>query len=343
MATKVFIIAEVGVNHNGELDLAKELVLKAKESGADAAKFQTFVVSENHHAIYSTKEKMAWAKSLEFSKEQFKEVHQFCRDNDILFLSTPFDCESVDVLEEMEIPIYKIASTGLFENPLLKYVAQKGKPIILSTGMAKEDEISNALQIIDKHWTVNDNVWNNSYIQDFNLERVNLLYCVSLYPALYEHVDLMKIQTFIKTFQKNIGFSDHTKGIDLPLAAVGLGARIIEKHLKLSEDHKCPDDMVSLTPMVFKEMVDSIRHIELAIGNGNFDLTHEEMEARKNLRKGFFASRSMKQGEIISEEDLILRRPAGEIGLEHYDHLVGTKLIKGIKKEEVFTFNHLES
>jgi sialic acid synthase SpsE len=333
MGQGVFIIAEAGVNHNGSFEAAIKLVDAAKRADADAVKFQTFITEEGYNPRYAKKEKLTWAKSLELSQREFEKLIQYSKEQGILFLSTPFDVPSVVFLDKIGVLAFKVASTEVCDYPLLRSVAATGKPVIMSTGMAKSEEIKAALDVIkeNRKGKVSGNVY---FCGD-----INLLYCVSLYPTPYEKVDLKIIANLEKKFNVPVGLSDHSIGSELAIAAVALGARIIEKHIKLDASAECPDANISLSPDEFKKMVASIRKVEMALqGKGELALSAEELEARKRLRKGISAARNLKKGEIIKENDLLLRRPAGEIGLENYFDLIGKVLSKDKEMGEFFTY-----
>ena len=268
------IIAEAGVNHNGSLDLAKKLINAAKESGADAVKFQTFktadLVTKNaEKAEYqkdTTTENSQYdmIKKLELSDDDFKELAKYADKKDIIFLSSPFDFESVDLLDEISVPAFKLGSGEITNFPLLEHVASKGRPVILSTGMATMDEIEEAVNFL--HNKTNDLI---------------LMHCITSYPAKIENVNLKFIETLRSTFKLPVGFSDHTLGIEMPIAAVARGCCVIEKHFTLNKNLEGPDHKASLEPSEFKKMVLSIRNVEKGIGTGIKELTPEEKEIKK--------------------------------------------------------------
>ncbi|PCI27243.1 MAG: N-acetylneuraminate synthase [SAR324 cluster bacterium] len=326
---KSYIIAEAGVNHNGNLDEAKKLIKAAAKTGADAVKFQTFIVEKNYNKKSTDQEKLKWAQNLEITSEELFEIIDCCKKYNITFLSTPFDIPSAELLYERGMSLYKIASSELCNFRLLRCVAEKGLPIYLSVGMATSDEIKLALQVINESW------------KGKGTADVTLLYCVSLYPAPYDCHDLRQIAHIRDTYGVPSGFSDHSLGIELPIASAALGAVVIEKHFKLSPDHDCPDAPVSLDPAEFKKMVQAIRNVESAIGIGEFKLSKAEEKSRDLLRKGLYATTGLAKSSIITEEDIIFEKPAGGIGIENYFNLVGQKLVKDIQSGEIFTHEHI--
>ena len=261
---KVYIIAEAGVNHNGSLKLAKEMVIKARESGADAIKFQTFkservVSSLAKKAAYQIKNtgsadesQLEMVKKLELSFDDFRELQAFSKEKDIQILSTPFDLESIDFLNQLEMPFWKLPSGEVTNYPYLVKIAQTHKGIVMSTGMCTLDEISESLSVLRTN----------------GAGKIVLLHCNTEYPTPMEDVNLKAMSTLKKTFDTPIGYSDHTKGIEVPIAAVAMGATIIEKHFTLDRNMEGPDHKASLEPSELKAMVQAIRNIEKAIGTG---------------------------------------------------------------------------
>jgi len=250
-----FIIAEAGVNHNGSIELAKKLIDAAKDAGADAVKFQTFktenvVVKDAQKAEYQKEttgegSQYEMIKKLELTEEDFRELADYAKEKDIMFLSSPFDKESVDLLNELDVPAFKVGSGEITNLPLLRYIAKKEKPIILSTGMSTLGEIEEALDVIRSE----------------GVEDIILLHCVSNYPARIEDVNLRALGTLKQAFKLPVGFSDHTLGITAPIAAVALGACVIEKHFTLDRNLPGPDHKASLEPEELKEMAKAIREV----------------------------------------------------------------------------------
>ena len=330
-----FIIAEAGVNHNGDIKLAKKLIDAAKDAGVDAVKFQTFeaenvVVKNAEKAEYqkettgdSSQYKML--KKLELTEHDFKELADYVKKKDIIFLSSPFDKKSVDLLDEINVPVFKIASGEITNFPLLKHIAGKGKPIILSTGMATLGEIEDALRVI----------------REVDVDDVVLLHCVTSYPAKMEDVNLRVLETLKLAFKLPVGFSDHTLGITVPIAAVSLGAVVIEKHFTLDKNLPGPDHKASLEPDELKEMVVAIRDVEKALGDGIKIPTKEEEEIKKVARRSVVAKVDIPEGAIITEDMLDVKRPGTGIAPKYFDLVVGRKAKENIKKDEIMMWGKM--
>lgn len=309
-----FIIAEAGINHNGDVELAKELIKKAAEAGADAVKFQSY-----HTENFVSKKSRYYQlfRKAELSDEEFKELNKFAKKHKIIFLSTPLDLEYVDILNEIGVPAFKIASGDLTFTPLLKKVAETKKPVILSTGMATISEIYDAVSILRENCC----------------EDIILLHCVSSYPAPFEEVNLRAIVTLRQLFDMPVGYSDHTPSIIVPIAAVALGAKVIEKHFTLDKTMKSPDNRLSADPSEFKEMVKAIRIVEIALGNGNKRPMESEIEARLHGRRSIVAKTLIKSGEKITRKNITYKRPA--IGLEpKFISLILGKKVRQNKNED---------
>jgi N-acetylneuraminate synthase/N,N'-diacetyllegionaminate synthase len=332
-----FIIAEAGVNHNGTIELAKKLIEVAKDAGADAVKFQTFkaenVLIKNAEKAEYQKEttgieesQYEMIKRLELSEYDFKELADYAKKKGILFLSSPFDKESVDLLDEMNVSAFKVASGEITNFPLLKHIAKKGKSIILSTGMATLGEVEEALNVIRSE----------------GVKDVILLHCVSNYPAKIEDVNLRALETLKQAFKLPVGFSDHTLGITTPIAAVALGACIIEKHFTLDRNLPGPDHKASLDPDELKEMVKAIRDVEKALGNGIKRPAKEEEEIKKVARRSIVAKVDIPEGAIISEDMLDVKRPGTGIVPKYFDFIVGMRAKKNIKKSNIVTWKIIE-
>lgn len=328
-----FIIAEAGVNHNGDIKLAKKLIDIAKEAGADAVKFQTFraeevVTTDAKKAKYQrdttdTKEsQFDMIKKLELTKREFKELFDYARKKGIIFLSSAFDRGSVDLLNELGVPAFKIPSGEITNFPLLKHVACKKKPIILSTGMSTLGEIEEALKVIREEGT----------------EEIVLLHCVSSYPAKVEDMNVKTMETLRYAFKLPVGLSDHTLGITIAIAAVALGACVIEKHFTLDKNLPGPDHRASLEPGELKEMVKALRDVERALGDGVKQPTVGEEENKKVIRRSIVAKLDIPKGAIITEEMLTIKRPGSGIEPKHINMIVGRKAKEHIKSEEFITF-----
>jgi len=327
------IIAEVGVNHNGDLELAKKMIDQAKEIGANAVKFQTFSAedlvtpsapksvhqargSEEHESQYDL------LKRLELNKEEFKQLMEYA--NDIIFFSTPYDIKSVDLLEELNVPLYKIASADIVDLPLLKRAAQTGKPVILSAGMAEIEEIKEAVEVIKKQG-------NNQII---------LLHCVSNYPPLDENINLKVIKTFKNMFPDLIiGYSDHTLGKTAALGAVSFGAKVIERHFTLDKNLAGPDHKSSLEPNELKEMINNIRVLEKQLGTGQKIVPEEELEMKKIFRKSIIANQDILKDTVITEDMLALGRPGTGLKANQVNNLIGKKAKQDIKKKTLINFD----
>jgi len=331
----VFIIAEAGVNHNGSMVLAKRLIDAAKEACADAVKFQTFkaeeVVTENaEKAEYQKKttsenSQYEMIKKLELSEDDFKELALYADKKNIIFLSSPFDLRSVDLLEEIGVPLFKIASGEITNFPLIKKIASKGKPIILSTGMATIGEIEEAIIELEKK--TND---------------IILMHCVTNYPVKAVDVNLKVIETLRYTFKLPVGFSDHTMGIEMPIAAVALGICVIEKHFTLNKNFEGPDHKASLEPHELKKMIKSIRNIEKGLGNGIKKLTDDEKEIKKVARKSIVAKVDILKGTMLTEDVLAIKRPGIGIEPKFFKNVIGKILITDLKKDELLRWNQVK-
>jgi N-acetylneuraminate synthase/N,N'-diacetyllegionaminate synthase len=327
-----FIIAEAGVNHNGSLKLAKELIDATKGAGADAVKFQTFktedlVTKSAEKASYQKEttvknSQYEMIKKLELSEDNFRELAQYADKRGILFLSSPFDFESVDLLDEIGVPAFKLGSGEITNFPLLERVASKGKPVILSTGMATMGEIREAVKLFED-----------------NENDLILMHCVTSYPANVEDINLKVIETLRSTFKLPVGFSDHTLRIEMPIAAVAMGSCVVEKHFTLDKNLDGPDHKASLEPIEFKKMVFAIRNVEKGMGNGIKELTREEKEIKKVARKSVVAKVSIPQKTIISREMLAIKRPGTGIEPKYIKSLIGKTTTAEIKKDEVLRWN----
>lgn len=351
--SKVLIIAEAGVNHNGSLELACKLVDVAKEAGADAVKFQIFkaenlVSSLAEKAKYQEKKtgiaesQLEMIKKLELSFDDFIKIKRYCDKKDILFLATPFDFESVDFLESI-VPLYKISSGEITNLPFLEYVAKKGKPIILSTGMANLGEIEEALTVIlNTKRSYESRKPVTITTGNYTFPPLILLHCTSSYPPPPEEVNLLAIKTMQDVFKLPVGYSDHTLGTEISIAAVAMGASVIEKHFTLDRNLAGPDHKASLNPDELKAMVRAIRNVEKATGNGIKKPTKTEREIMKNTRRSLVATRDIQCGEIIKKEDIVIKRPGTGIPPKFIEIIIGKKLVRNIRKEEPFKWLHFK-
>lgn len=341
MRQHTLIIAEAGVNHNGSIELAKKLIEKAAEAGVDIIKFQTFkagklVSKAAQKAEYqksnlknSDDSQYTMLKRLELDESMHVELISHCKKHGITFLSTGFDEESIDMLERFEIPFYKVPSGEITNKPFLQHIAKKGKPIVLSTGMANLDEIKDALEVLTK--------------ARIDLSMITVLHCNTEYPTPMEDVNLFAMHNIRNTFGVKIGYSDHTKGIEVPVAAVALGAEIIEKHLTLDRNMEGPDHKASLEPGELKAMVDAIRNIELAIGgSGIKEITKSELPNKIIARKSIHLAKDLKAGETIQEHHLIMKRPGDGISPMKIDLVLGKKIRRDIFKDEKLNWEDIQ-
>lgn len=328
------IIAEAGVNHNGSIDIAKQLVDKAVEAGVDIIKFQTFkaekLVSKSaKQAEYQKKNigsqsddsQYNMLKKLELSEEDHQELMTYCKERGIQFFSTAFDLESIDYLHFLNLGLWKIPSGEITNFPYIKKIASYHEPVILSTGMCEMDDISAAMDVLCKNGV--------------ERSQITILHCNTEYPTPYKDVNLMAMQQIKKEYQVSVGYSDHTKGIEVPIAAVALGASVIEKHFTLNRNMEGPDHKASLEPEELKAMVSAIRHIEQALGDGHKQISESE---RKNIaiaRKSIVAACPIKKGEMLTEQNLTVKRPGTGISPMRWEEVIGTKAIKDFAEEDL--------
>lgn len=327
----VFIIAEAGVNHNGSLKRAKEMVIKAREAGADAIKFQTFkseklVSTFAEKAAYqientgsADESQLEMVKKLELSFDDFRELQAFSKEKGIQFLSTPFDLESIDFLNQLEMPFWKLPSGEVTNYPYLVKIAQTHKEIVMSTGMCTLDEISEALAVLREN----------------DAGKIALLHCNTEYPTPMEDVNLKAMETLRKAFDAPVGYSDHTKGIEVPIAAVAIGATIIEKHFTLDRNMEGPDHKASLEPSELKAMVQAIRNIEKAIGTGDKKPTPSEIKNMAIARKSIVANQAIKKGEIFTEKNITTKRPGTGISPMKWRQVLGQKATRDFTEDEL--------
>ena len=317
-----FIIAEAGINHNGELSLAKELVDAAVDAKADAVKFQTFR-SEELIAVTGKQTIDKELKSAELRLESFREIRNYCNNKHIVFLSTPFDAVCADFLGNIGISAFKLASGEITNLPFLKQVAWKGKPIILSTGMASLGEVYEAVRTI----------------QRTKFAELILLHCVSCYPTAIEDANLRAIPFMSGVFQLPIGFSDHTLGIEAPLAAVALGACVVEKHFTLDKTLPGSDHSMSLDPKELAAMVSGIRNVELSLGIGRKELLSCETDALTATRRSLVASQDISAGTVLQDFMIVAKRPGTGLPPMLLDCLVGRVAKEDIPKNTFFTLD----
>jgi N,N'-diacetyllegionaminate synthase len=333
-----FVIAEAGVNHNGSFELAKRLIDAAVKADADAVKFQTFradaiATPEAPKAIYQKETtgddpQLSMLRALELTSEDFKGLYHYANEVGIIFLSSPFDLASVDLLRELGVSAYKIGSGELTNRPLLFHVAEQKKPIILSTGMCSLDEVRDAVRALRSH----------------NVSDLILLHCVSEYPARAEHANLRVIATLKRAFDVPVGFSDHTAGIVVPIAAAAVGANVIEKHVTISRSLPGPDQHASLEPHELQQMVQSIRIVEKALGDGTKCPTRGEVRMKVFVRQTLVAETEIAQGTVIQKEMLTSKRTGDALGITpaDLDRFIGKKATQKIKKGKAVTWQMVE-
>jgi N,N'-diacetyllegionaminate synthase len=328
----VFIIAEAGVNHNGSIDLAKKLIDVASASGADAVKFQTFkadnlATKKAQKAIYqkenTDKEESQFnmLKKLELDIEAHKELISYCSNKKIIFLSSPFDHESIELLNDLGLEILKIPSGEITNLPYLRHIGKLNKKIILSTGMSNIDEVKSALNILINSGTKKNNI--------------TVLHANTEYPTPMEDVNLRAMVNIGKELDIKFGYSDHTLGIEVDIAAVAMGANCIEKHFTLDCNMEGPDHKASLEPNELKAMVVAIRNIELALGDGIKKPSKSELPNIQIVRKSIIAKTEIKKGDVLEENDLAVKRPGRGISPMKWDDVVGTKATKDYKEDEL--------
>lgn len=325
----VYIIAEAGVNHNGSFELACKLVDAAKAAGADCIKFQTF---KSQNLVSHTAQKAEYQKDatgegsqidmlkkLELSYGEFLMLKDYCEKQGICFLSTPFDFESIEFLKSIDMPFWKIPSGEITNYPYLVALAKTEKPIVMSTGMCELGEIEAAIHVL----------------KDYGTKDIRLLQCNTEYPTPFEDVNLRAMQTMKEYFGIEVGYSDHTEGIEVPVAAVAMGATIIEKHFTLDRNMEGPDHKASLEPDELKVMVESIRRIEKALGNGDKTPSKSEKKNITIARKSIVAKKNIRIGEILTEENLTVKRPGNGISPMEWNTVVGTKAVRDFQEDEL--------
>ena len=332
MTHKTFIIAEAGVNHNGSVEIAKKLIDVAAEAGADAVKFQTFKAEKGvsryaQKAEYqkqstdASESQLDMVRKLELDEGAHEELLAYCRFGKIQFLSTPFDLDSIDLLNKLGLEIFKIPSGEITNLPYLRKIGALKKEIILSTGMAYLEEIEDVLNVLMKAGTL--------------LENVTVLHCNTEYPTPMQDVNLRAMQTIARAFGVRVGYSDHTEGIEVPVAAVAMGATVIEKHFTLDKNMEGPDHRASLEPDELKAMVQAIRNIEKALGNGIKKPSLSELKNKPIARKSIVAARNIHKGEVFTEENLTTKRPGTGISPMRWDEIIGKRANKDYQQDEL--------
>ena len=328
--SKVKIIAEAGVNHNGDIIIAKKMIDFAKEAGVDYIKFQTFI-PENLVSKYSKKaeyqktttasdeSQLQMLRKLTLSENEFIELSDYCKATSIGFISTPFDLESVGFLNSFNMDFWKVPSGEITNLPYLVKIAKTGKPIILSTGMSNLDEIDAALNVLHLN----------------GAGKITLLHCNTQYPTPMEDVNLNAMLTLKDRYKCDVGYSDHTLGIEVPIAAVALGATVIEKHFTLDRNMEGPDHKASLEPNEFKSMVSAIRNIEKALGTGNKVASPSETENKDIARKSIVASRMIKKGEVFTKDNITTKRPGSGISPMRWYNVIGAVAKRDFQEDEL--------
>tara|TARA_X000001036_G_scaffold397540_1_gene399830 strand:- start:1858 stop:2880 length:1023 start_codon:yes stop_codon:yes gene_type:complete len=330
--SKTLIIAEAGVNHNGDINIAKELIHQAAVAGADIVKFQTFkaeklLTKDAPKAIYqqdtSNEESSSYEmlQNLELSANDHSVLIKECKKENIEFLSTAFDENSLSFLIDLGISRIKIPSGEITNKPLLSFISQFDLPVIMSTGMADQSEIEHAIDVLSENKLTKKNI--------------SILHCTSQYPAIHDDINLQAIQSMINYFDMNIGYSDHTLGSEASIAAVSLGASIIEKHITLDSNMTGPDHKASMEPHDFKSMVAAIRNIEKSLGDGIKKPTDEELKMRLVARKSLVAKKNIQRGEIFTLENISVKRPGNGISPMRINDILGTKSKYSFKADDL--------
>lgn len=326
---KVMVVAEVGNNHEGSYSLAEELIGLAKESGADAVKFQTFLPEQ--FVMARDAARMDRLKKFQLSFSQFESLKKAADRAGILFFSTPLDLESARFLSGL-VDVLKIASGDNTLLPLLRELAMARKPLILSTGMASLEEIASSKQCIEAEWR-----------RIGHSGELALLHCVSLYPAKAEQVGLANIQTLQREFGGTVGYSDHTLGIEVAALSTLFGARIIEKHFTISKNHSdFRDHQLSADPADLKALVEKVRNYEQLIGDGKKSIGTEEQEMAKAVRRSMAAARDLIAGTVISASDIMWLRPSGGISPAEENKVIGKKLNSNVARGELLTLTNFQ-
>jgi|SaaInlStandDraft_2_1057019.scaffolds.fasta_scaffold22423_3 N,N'-diacetyllegionaminate synthase len=310
----VYVVAEAGLNHNGDINLAKQLIEKAVECGADAIKFQTFKTEE---FLTTNSQYFDNFKNVELSYEEFGELNDYSKDKEISFFSAPFDLESAIYLNTLDVPCFKIASSDLTNFPLIKNIANFGKPMIISTGLANMKEIEDVVKLC----------------QSQNNEQLILLHSVSNYPTLPNETNLKVIDSLKQKFDYPIGYSDNGDSVLVDIASVCMGANMLERHFTLDRKLDGPDHFFSISPKEFKELIQQIRIIEEIKGDGEKKPQDSELQLLKEIRKSLTARQDIQKGQIFTPENIAIKRPEDGIEPKYYDDIIGKKATVNIKKD----------
>lgn len=326
------IIAEAGVNHNGSLDRARRMIAAAREAGADYVKFQAVGQVENLISVTApmanyqkvntgrSTSQLNMVRRLMLPLEQYALLSNYCREEGIGFSATPFDIPSISYLAELGVDFMKVPSGEITDLPYLRAIAAAGKPVIMSTGMATMEEVAAAVKVLTDG--------------GLKTEDITLLHCTTEYPTPYTDVNLRAMLTMKREFSTAVGYSDHTRGIEVPIAAAALGATVIEKHFTLSRSLPGPDHKASLTPAELKAMVSSVRHIDQALGDGIKRVTPSERPNITVARRSIVAARHISEGQIITEADIAAKRPAGGLSPMEWDKVVGSRATRTYLPDE---------
>ncbi len=332
-----YVIAEVGSNHNGDMELCRRLIDAAADAGADAVKFQSWsekslIADEEYerNTQYSDKKRhfgslREMVRAYQFTAEQHRQAREHCQRRGIAFCSTPFSPEEADLLAELEVPFFKIASMDIVHLALLRHVARKGLPVVISTGMATMGEIERAVEVVRAEGN----------------EQIVLLHCVSIYPPDLETVHLRNMRTLSDAFGVPVGFSDHTLGVSIPLAAVALGACVIEKHFTLDKDMEGWDHAISADPQEMRALVSGGRDVFRALGSARRTVNDAELQKRLKFRRSLVARRPLPAGHVLSEADLDAKRPGTGICPFDIGHVLGRKLAVAVAEDQVIRREHL--
>jgi len=332
-----YIIAEIGSNHNGDMDLCRHLIDAATEAGAHAVKFQswtdtTLIAKEEYerNTEYSDKKKhfgtlLEMVQAYQFTEDQHREVLAHCRKRGIAFCSTPFSEREADLLEELDVPFFKIASMDAVYLPFLKYVARKGRPMIVSTGMSTLAEIERVVETIRSEGN----------------DQIVLLHCISIYPPEYHTINLRNIEMLEQTFGVPVGFSDHSLGTSIPLAAIALGSCIIEKHFTIDKDMPGWDHAISANPMELQTIVTEGLNIFNALGSHCRTVIPAELEKRKKFRRSLVIREALPKGHVLTEADLTAKRPGTGISPAEMDYVVGRTLLRPVNEDQVLVWSDL--
>ena len=327
---KTFVIAEAGVNHNGSMEIAKQLIDKASEAGADAVKFQTFkaeklvckTAKKAEYQLETTdrlETQYEMLKKLELTEQTHEILMEYCDKKKIMFLSTPFERDSIKLLSKLGMQIFKVPSGEITNLPYLREIAKQKKQVILSTGMSSMEEVRAAVKVLK-----------NNGAGD-----ITVLHCNTQYPTPVQDVNLLAMVKMREETGLAVGYSDHTQGIEIPIAAVALGAEVIEKHFTLDKNMKGPDHKASLEPQELKCMVEAIRKIEIAMGNGIKQVSESEKPNVDIVRKSIVAAADIKKGEKYTEKNLTTKRPGNGISPMRWDEMIGMTADRDYETDEM--------